>query len=83
VVEGDLDELGVPALRSALETHGGAAELVVDLSAASYVCSLAVSVLVGATRGSRAMGRTLTLEAEDGSIAQRVLHVLGIPHDAT
>ncbi|MEI5675334.1 MULTISPECIES: STAS domain-containing protein [Nocardioides] len=81
-VEGDLDELGVPALRSALETHGGVPALVVDLSDASYLCSQAVSVLVGAIRGSEAMGRSLTLEALDGSIAHRVLQVLAIPHEA-
>jgi anti-anti-sigma regulatory factor len=83
VVTGDLDDLAVPALRSALETHGGAAELTVDLGDASYVCSQAVSVLVGATRGAHAMGRTLRLTAPTGSIAERVLAVLGIPHDAT
>lgn len=80
-VQGDLDELAVPALRSALENHGGVATLTIDLSGASYLCSAAVSVLVGAQRGASAMGRRLDLYAEEGSIAQRVLHVLGIPHD--
>lgn len=83
VVAGDLDDLAVPALRSALETHGGAPSLTVDLGAASYLCSQAVSVLVGATRGAAAMGRSLTLRATTGSIAQRVLEVLGIPHEGT
>jgi anti-anti-sigma regulatory factor len=81
VVQGDLDEVAVPALRSALELHGRVATLSIDLSGASYLCSLAVSVLVGAQRGAAAMGRSLELYAEEGSIAQRVLHVLGIPHD--
>lgn len=80
-VQGDLDELAVPALRSALENHAGVAALTVDLSGASYVCSAAVSALVGAQRGAAAMGRRLELYAEEGSIAQRVLQVLGIPHD--
>lgn len=83
VVAGDLDDLAVPALRSALEIHGSADRLTVDLGAATYVCSQAVSVLVGATRGAQAMGRTLRITAPAGSIAQRVLAVLGIPHDAT
>lgn len=82
-VEGDLDELGVPALRSALEIHGVAVELTVDLSDASYVCSQAVSVLVGAMRGAEAAGRRLVVAARSGSIAQRVLQVLVIPHEAT
>lgn len=82
-VEGDLDELGVPALRSALEIHGAAAELTVDLSDASYVCSQAVSVLVGAMRGAEGAGRSLVVAARSGSIAQRVLQVLVIPHEAT
>lgn len=81
VVQGDLDEVAVPALRSALENHGAATVLTIDLSGASYLCSAAVSVLVGAQRGASAMGRSLELYAEQGSIAQRVLHVLGIPHD--
>lgn len=83
VVAGDLDDLAVPALRSALETHGAAAQLTVDLGDASYVCSQAVSVLVGTARSAEAMGRTLRLTAPTGSIAQRVLAVLGIPHEAT
>lgn len=82
-VEGDLDEMAVPALRSALETHGGVAELTVELSDASYLCSLAVSVLVGAMRGAEAAGRRLVVAAEAGSVAQRVLAILVIPHEAT
>ena len=82
-IEGDLDEISVPALRSALETYGGVPELTVDLSDASYLCSQAVSVLVGAVRGAEAGGRRLVVAAESGSIAQRVLQILVIPHVAT
>jgi VCBS repeat-containing protein len=83
VVTGELDELGVPALRSALETHGALPDLTVDLTGTTYVCSQAVSVLVAQLRASDAMDRTFTIAADTGSIAQRVLQVLGIPHDAT
>ncbi len=80
-ITGDLDQAAVPALHSALETYGAADPLTIDLSETSYLCSLAVSALVGAMRAAEATGRRLRLQARAGAPAQQVLQVLVIPHD--
>ncbi|NPC98148.1 STAS domain-containing protein [Nocardioides sp. zg-DK7169] len=82
-IGGDVDDLAVPALRSALETYGHLDPLVVELSDAHYLSSLAVSQLVGAMRASEGAGRSFTICAEEGSAAQMVLAVLVIPHTPT
>ncbi|WP_166135442.1 STAS domain-containing protein [Nocardioides ochotonae] len=79
-IGGDVDDLAVPALRSALELYGHLDPLVIDLSDAHYLSSLAVSQLVGAMRASEGAGRSFTICAEEGSAAQMVLAVLVIPH---
>ena len=79
-IGGDVDDLAVPALRSALELYGHLDPLVVELSDASFLTSLAVSQLVGAMRASEGAGRGFTICAEEGSPAQIVLSVLVIPH---
>lgn len=77
---GVLDEPGVPAFGSAIadaftEVDG---TLVIDLSDVDYLPSVAVSALLAATR--REDGRTSELLAAEGSIAQRVLYICGLPH---
>ncbi len=82
-IGGDVDDLAVPALRSALELHGHLDPLVIELSDATFLSSLAVSQLVGAMRASEGAGRSFTICAEAGSPAQVVLSVLVIPHTPT
>lgn len=79
-IGGDVDDLAVPALRSALELHGHLDPLVIELSDATFLSSLAVSQLVGAMRASEGAGRSFTICAEKGSPAQMVLAILVIPH---
>ncbi|MQW77557.1 hypothetical protein GHK92_16925 [Nocardioides sp. dk4132] len=79
-IRGDVDDLAVPALRSALELYGHLDPLVIELSDATFLSSLAVSQLVGAMRASEGAGRSFTICADKGSPAQMVLAILVIPH---
>jgi anti-anti-sigma factor len=81
MVLGCVDELHVDAFREAvreasLDHHR---DLVVDLTEAEFIPSIAIGVLVGATKACRANGATLRLEARSGTIARRVLDICGMP----
>ncbi|MFC4783214.1 STAS domain-containing protein [Nocardioides sp. MAHUQ-72] len=82
VVRGDVDDYGIITLRNLLAEHGttpGTA-LVVDLSAADYLPSVAVGVLTRALGAAQRAGAEIELVARRGSVAQRVLHVCALPY---
>ncbi|NPC98341.1 STAS domain-containing protein [Nocardioides sp. zg-DK7169] len=81
-VSGSVDEYAVIALRNAVREHTEdyTIPLHIDLSDADYLPSVAVSVLVTALRTAEQNGTTLTLVAEPGTIAQRVLLVCALPY---
>ncbi len=81
-VSGSVDEYAVIALRNAIREHTEdyTTPLHIDLSDADYLPSVAVSVLVTALRSAEQNGTTITLVAEPGTIAQRVLLVCALPY---
>ncbi|WP_205472954.1 STAS domain-containing protein [Nocardioides sp. SYSU D00038] len=81
-VTGEVDESTGPQLREELEKHseGFTRDLVVDLGAVDYFPSLAVGVVAAARRRAEESGVDLELLATEGSVAQRVLTVCGLPH---
>jgi anti-anti-sigma factor len=80
VVLGCIDELHVDAFRERLRAATGDyhRDLVIDLSEAEFIPSVAVGVMVGATKACRANGATLRLDARSGTIARRVLDICGL-----
>ena len=80
-IAGDVDEPHAAALRDAIEhrSAGYTTGLVVDLTAVTYLPSVAVGVIATARQKLQAAGTTLDLVAGDGSIAQRVLSVCALP----
>jgi anti-anti-sigma factor len=84
-VSGSVDEYAVIALRNALreQTEDYTTSLVVDLTDADYLPSVAVSVLVAAIRSVEQNGAELALVAAGGTIAQRVLMVCALPYRET
>ena len=81
-VSGDVDEASAVDLRSALTTHSGdpSQGLVVDLSAVTFLPSLAVGVLARAREEALGAGVPFEMVASDGSVAQRVLAVCALPY---
>lgn len=81
-VSGEIDEVSAVDLRSALAKHTGDSSqgLVVDLSAVTFLPSLAVGVLANAREKALAAGVPFEMVASDGSIAQRVLAVCALPY---
>jgi anti-anti-sigma factor len=81
-VEGEVDEPAATALRDTLAeaTDQYAQGLTVDLSEVLYLPSAAIGVLVVAQQKVRAAGGQLELRAREGTIAQRVLAVCGLPY---
>jgi anti-anti-sigma factor len=76
VVSGLLDEISVPELRAALRgaTHGYTRDLVVDLSDLDFLPSVAIGALIAAMKN----GVQVSLVAEAGCLAARVLDMCGI-----
>ena len=81
-VAGSVDEVAGPALRLALEKYsvGYSQDLVVDLGEVDFLPSLGVGVLAVALRNADQNGTTIELVAVDGTVAQRVLTICGLPH---
>lgn len=81
-VSGTIDELAGPRFRDVLQKYSQdfAQSLVVDLSDVDFMPSLAVGVLATAHKNMRSAGAELDLLAEDGTVAQRVLHVCAMPY---
>lgn len=81
-VSGTVDELSAPPLRQALQKHSEdyTRDLVVDLDDVDFLPSLGVGVLAVAMRHAEEHGVAIRLRATEGTIAQRVLHICGLPH---
>lgn len=81
-VAGELDEAASAALRDAIDARSGGytRPLVIELSAVDYLPSAAVGVLARAHKQATTAGHDLDLVASEGTIAQRVLLVCGLPH---
>jgi len=79
VVSGVIDELAAAEFTAAVAAalDGASAPVVVDLSDVDYFPSVAVSALIEAVRPHP---DRYTLLARQGTIAQRVLHLCGLPH---
>ncbi|WP_122817475.1 STAS domain-containing protein [Nocardioides pantholopis] len=80
-VVGAVDEVARSAFSSDLAVAAGQVSdvLVVDLTDVDYFPSVAVSVLVDLMRNDAGAGK-VELVAGQGTIAQRVLQLCGLPH---
>ncbi len=78
-VSGDLDLETAPGLRDELirAWHDGAAETVVDLLKVPFIDSIALGVLVEASKRARARGSMLRLVCDDRRIA-RIIEITGL-----
>ncbi|NPC96517.1 STAS domain-containing protein [Nocardioides sp. zg-DK7169] len=76
---GVIDELSIHELRTVLEHKVGKGPLVVDLSSVEHLASVGVNELVAALRRAP-RDSPVTLRACQGSIAQMVLEMNGLPH---
>ena len=85
LVRGAIDELSVPAFRADLDEAASTAEpgaLTVDLGEVDYFPSVALGALVVAMKRDEHPEQTSKIEvlAAEGTIAQRVLELCGMPH---
>jgi anti-anti-sigma factor len=83
-LHGELDVLTSAALRDLLSaiTADLVGELTVDLTDVDFLPSVAVGVLAGAQGAAINRGASLAFVAAKGTIAQRVLTVCSIAHQA-
>lgn len=82
-LRGPIDHFDAEWLQSELRrlTAGGSTIAAVDLTEVTYLCSAAINVLQGFASAARGAARgTVLLIAPDGSTAQRLLTVAGVPH---
>ena len=82
ILHGDLDEGATRELRDlvAKATDNLTRELVIDLTDVDFFPSSAVGVLAKARDDARRHGAGITLVAAEGTVAQRVLTICGLPH---
>jgi anti-sigma B factor antagonist len=73
-VVGELDIATAPRLSAALDVHGDAELLVVDLTAATFIDSTGVRVLIEADRRSAGSGSRLVVHVDGGPVL-RVLEL--------
>jgi anti-sigma B factor antagonist len=78
-VSGDLDASTAPQLRDELEraAEEGAMEIVVDILKVPFVDSVALGVLVEASKGTRARGGVFKVVCDDRRIA-RIIEITGL-----
>jgi len=83
-LHGDLDEGAVVEARELIRgaSQGLTRDLTLDLTDLTLLPSSAVGVLATAQETARRQGATLSLVAAEGTIAQRVLTICGIEHQA-
>jgi anti-anti-sigma factor len=81
-VAGSVDESSGTLLRAALEKYsdGYSYDLVVDLGDIDFLPSLGIGVLAVAMRTANERGASIELVAVEGTVAQRVLAISGMPH---
>ncbi|GAB3761955.1 hypothetical protein GCM10027600_04850 [Nocardioides ginsengisegetis] len=82
-VRGEIDEVAGVALREdiAKYTREFSRPIRIDLGGVDYFPSLAVGVVAAAQRKAAAAGIDIGLVAAEGSVAQRVLTICGLPHE--
>jgi anti-anti-sigma factor len=82
LVSGSVDELSGVALREAIDKHseGLTLELSVNLTDVDFLPSLGIGVLAIAMRTAEENGSRISLVAANGTIAQQVLSICGLPH---
>lgn len=83
-IAGDVDEQNAAGLREGIEKYSQmySLDVVLDLTAVTFLPSTAVGVLVRAGQEFAAAGTTFELAAAAGTIAERVLTVCAMPHRA-
>lgn len=82
-LRGELDEATTFELRDLIGTATSSLrrDLVIDLSDVDFLPSAAVGVLAKARATASDNGAEITFVAADGTIAQRVLTICGLPYD--
>jgi anti-anti-sigma factor len=82
LVSGSVDELSGVALREAIDKHsdGCTEEMSVDLTDVDFLPSLGIGVLAIAMRTAEENGSRIDLVAAEGTIAEQVLSICGLPH---
>ncbi len=82
LVGGFVDEMSGLALRDAIakRSQDFTEALVVDLSDVDFLPSLGVGILAVAMRKAGEHGTTIELTAEQGTVAQQVLNICGLPY---
>lgn len=83
VVVGAIDEAVVPEFQADLihaVQRAADAAIVVDLTDVDYFPSSAIGAVVKAMRATGSTSDSMRLRAAESSVAQRVLHLCGLPH---
>jgi len=83
-LHGEVDEVAAVELREVLRaiTADLVGELKIDLTDVDFLPSVAVGVLAAAQGAAVAKGASIAFVATSGSIAQRVLTICNIAHEA-
>lgn len=81
-VTGEVDEAASTTLRELIgsSTADHSRSIGIDLTAVTYLPSVAVGILARTQKDAADAGHPVDLLATDGTIAQRVLQVCGLPH---
>ena len=82
LVSGSVDELSGVVLRDAIDKHsdGCTQPMSVNLTDVDFLPSLGIGVLAIAMRTAEEHGTRIDLVAAEGTIAQQVLSICGLPH---
>lgn len=85
LVGGFVDEMSGLALRDAIakRSQDFTEPLVVDLSDVDFLPSLGVGILAVAMKKAGEQGTSIELTAQQGSVAQQVLNICGLPYRAS
>jgi anti-anti-sigma factor len=84
-IAGVIDEVAGADFREALRVASAdfSRDLAVDLNDVDFLPSMAIGVLATARNCAEDAGVKLEFVADDGSLAQRVLHVCAVPYRAS
>jgi anti-anti-sigma factor len=80
LVRGDIDHHDVDRFAQQLRVCAEAGDVIVDLTDVTYLPSAAVTVMARARQRAAAQGVTVQFVAEHGTIAERVLAMMGLLH---
>jgi anti-anti-sigma factor len=78
IAHGEIDMASAPELGRALDADGGAALVVLDLRAVTFLDSSALGLIVAQLRRARERGSRFAVAAEPGSEARRLLELAGL-----